>query len=103
MADIARLMDALADQLEKDDDIAPYLEALLSSSFVDFTFYIGDEVVPVSTVPELCDFLRGSANQLAQTDLTIYYWIGYCDDDTMPLYVIAQLENAVLPVHPDAG
>lgn len=95
MADIARLMDALADQLEKDDDIAPYLEALLSSSFVDFTFYIGDEVVPVSTIPELCDFLRGSANQLAQTDLTIYYWIGYCDDDTMPLYVIAQMENDV--------
>lgn len=95
MADIARLMDALADQLEKDDDIAPYLEALLSSSFVDFTFYIGDEVVPVSTVPELCDFLRGSANQLAQTDLTIYYWIGYCDDDTMPLYVICQMENDV--------
>lgn len=95
MADIARLMDALADQLEKDDDIAPYLEALLSSSFVDFTFYIGDEVVPVSTVPELCDFLRGSANQLAQTDLTIYYWIGYCDDDTMPLYVIGQMENDV--------
>ena len=95
MADIARLMDALADQLEKDDDIAPYLEALLSSSFVDFTFYIGDEVVPVSTVPELCDFLRGSANQLAQTDLTIYYWIGYCDDDTMPLYVICQMENGV--------
>ena len=94
MADIARLMDALADQLEKDDDIAPYLEALLSSSFVDFTFYVGDEVVPVSTVPELCDFLRGSANQLTQTDLTIYYWIGYCDDDTMPLYVIAQMENA---------
>lgn len=94
MADIARLMDALADQLEKDDDIAPYLEALLSSSFVDFTFYVGDEVVPVSTVPELCDFLRGSANQLAQTDLTIYYWIGYCDDDTMPLYVICQMENA---------
>lgn len=95
MADIARLMDALADQLEKDDDIAPYLEALLSSSFVDFTFYIGDEVVPVSTVPELCDFLRGSANQLAQTDLTIYYWIGYCDDDTMPFYVIGQMENDV--------
>ena len=95
MADIARLMDALADQLEKDDDIAPYLEALLSSSFVDFTFYVGDEVVPVSTVPELCDFLRESANQLAQTDLTIYYWIGYCDDDTMPLYVIAQMENDV--------
>lgn len=95
MADIARLMDALADQLEKDDDIAPYLEALLSSSFVDFTFYVGDEVVPVSTVPELCDFLRGSANQLAQTDLTIYYWIGYCDDDTMPLYVICQMENDV--------
>lgn len=95
MADIARLMDALADQLEKDDDIAPYLEALLSSSFVDFTFYVGDEVVPVSTVPELCDFLRGSANQLAQTDLTIYYWIGYCDDDTMPFYVIGQMENDV--------
>ena len=95
MADIARLMDALADQLEKDDDIAPYLEALLSSSFVDFTFYVGDEVVPVSTVPELCDFLRGSANQLAQTDLTAYYWIGYCDDDTMPLYVICQMENDV--------
>lgn len=95
MADIARLMDALADQLEKDDDIAPYLEALLSSSFVDFTFYVGDEVVPVSTVPELCDFLRGSAKQLAQTDLTIYYWIGYCDDDTMPLYVIGQMENDV--------
>lgn len=95
MADIARLMDALADQLEKDDDIAPYLEALLSSSFVDFTFYVGDEIVPVSTVPELCDFLRGSANQLAQTDLTIYYWIGYCDDDTMPLYVICQMENDV--------
>lgn len=95
MADIARLMDALADQLEKDDDIAPYLEALLSSSFVDFTFYVGDEVVPVSTVPELCDFLRESANQLAQTDLTIYYWIGYCDDDTMPFYVICQMENDV--------
>lgn len=95
MADIARLMDALADQLEKDDDIAPYLEALLSSSFVDFTFYVGDEIVPVSTVPELCDFLRGSAKQLAQTDLTIYYWIGYCDDDTMPLYVICQMENGV--------
>ena len=95
MADIARLMDALADQLEKDDDIAPYLEALLSSSFVDFTFYVGDEVVPVSTVPELCDFLRGSAKQLAQTDLTIYYWIGYCDDDTMPFYVIGQMENGV--------
>ena len=95
MADIARLMDALADQLEKDDDIAPYLEALLSSSFVDFTFYVGDEVVPVSTVPELCDFLRESANQLAQTDLTIYYWIGYCDDDTMPFYVIGQMENDV--------
>lgn len=95
MADIARLMDALADQLEKDDDIAPYLEALLSSSFVDFTFYVGDEVVPVSTVPELCDFLRGSAKQLAQTDLTIYYWIGYCDDDTMPFYVICQMENDV--------
>lgn len=95
MADIARLMDALADQLEKDETIAPYLEALLSSSFVDFTFYVGDEIVPVSTVPELCDFLRGSANQLAQTDLTAYYWIGYCDDDIMPLYVIAQMENAV--------
>ena len=95
MADIARLMDALADQLEKDDDIAPYLEALLSSSFVDFTFYVGDEIVPVSTVPELCDFLRGSAKQLAQTDLTIYYWIGYCDDDTMPFYVIGQMENGV--------
>lgn len=95
MADIARLMDALADQLEKDDDIAPYLDALLSSSFVDFTFYVGDEIVPVSTVPELCDFLRESANQLAQTDLTIYYWIGYCDDDTMPFYVIGQMENDV--------
>ncbi len=86
MTDLASLLDTLADQVEKDEALAPYLEALLANAAVTYTE--NGEDVQLAAIPELCDSMRSAAKALAQIDDSLYIWFGYDNDEPMPCYLI---------------
>ena len=101
MTALADLLDTLADQIERDEALAPYLEALLANAAVTYTE--NGEDVRLSTPSELCDSMRNAAKALAQIDDSLYILFGYDRDEPMPCYLIVSFGsvNFQFLVEPD--
>lgn len=83
--ELSRLLHSLADQVEKDTALRPYLEQLIQNC--DLTVTDGDsETTHVMSVSEFCDETRQFADVLAETDGSLGILLGY-DDDGLPFYL----------------
>lgn len=83
--ELSRLLHSLADQVEKDTALRPYLEQLIQTC--DLTVTDGDsETTHVMSVSEFCDETRQFADVLAETDGSLGILLGY-DDDGLPFYL----------------
>lgn len=83
--ELSRLLHSLADQIEKDTALRPYLEQLIQNC--DLTVTDGDsETTHVMSVSEFCDETRQFADVLAETDGSLGILLGY-DDDGLPFYL----------------
>ena len=83
--ELSRLLHLLADQVEKDTALRPYLEQLIQNC--DLTVTDGDsETTHVMSVSEFCDETRQFADVLAETDGSLGILLGY-DDDGLPFYL----------------
>lgn len=83
--ELSRLLHSLADQVEKDTALRPYLEQLIQNC--DLTVTVGDsETTHVMSVSEFCDETRQFADALAETDGSLGILLGY-DDDGLPFYL----------------
>lgn len=89
--ELSRLLHSLADQVEKDTALRPYLEQLLQNC--DLTVTDGDsETTHVMSVSEFCDETRQFADVLAETDGSLGILLGY-DDDGLPFYLTLALSD----------
>ena len=87
----SRLLHSLADQVEKDMALRPYLEQLIQNC--DLTVTDGDsETTHVMSVSEFCDETRQFADVLAETDGSLGILLGY-DDDGLPFYLTLALSD----------
>lgn len=83
--ELSRLLHSLADQIEKDTALRPYLEQLIQNC--DLTVTDGDsETTHVMSVSEFCDETRQFADALAETDGSLGILLGY-NDDGLPFYL----------------
>lgn len=83
--ELSRLLHSLADQIEKDTALRPYLEQLIQNC--DLTVTDGDsETTHVMSVSEFCDETRQFADVLAETDGSLGILLGY-NDDGLPFYL----------------
>ena len=89
--ELSRLLHSLADQIEKDTALRPYLEQLIQNC--DLTVTDGDsETTHVMSVSEFCDETRQFADVLAETDDSLGILLGY-DDDGLPFYLTLALSD----------
>lgn len=89
--ELSRLLHSLADQVEKDTALRPYLEQLIQNC--DLTVTDGDsETMHVMSVSEFCDETRQFADVLAETDGSLGILLGY-DDDGLPFYLTLALSD----------
>lgn len=89
--ELSRLLHSLADQVEKDTALRPYLEQLIQNC--DLTVTDGDsETTHVMSVSEFCDETRQFADALAETDGSLGILLGY-DDDGLPFYLTLALSD----------
>lgn len=89
--ELSRLLHSLADQVEKDTALRPYLEQLIQNC--DLTVTDGDsETKHVMSVSEFCDETRQFADVLAETDGSLGILLGY-DDDGLPFYLTLALSD----------
>lgn len=89
--ELSRLLHSLADQVEKDTALRPYLEQLIQNC--DLTVTDGDsETTHVMSVSEFCDETRQFADVLAETDGSLGILLGYNDDD-LPFYLTLALSD----------
>lgn len=89
--ELGRLLHSLADQVEKDTALRPYLEQLIQNC--DLTVTDGDsETTHVMSVSEFCDETRQFADVLAETDGSLGILLGY-DDDGLPFYLTLALSD----------
>ena len=89
--ELSRLLHSLADQVEKDTALRPYLEQLIQNC--DLTVTDGDsETTHVMSVSEFCDETRQFADVLAESDGSLGILLGY-DDDGLPFYLTLALSD----------
>lgn len=89
--ELSRLLHSLADQVEKDTALRPYLEQLIQNCALTVTD--GDsETTHVMSVSEFCDETRQFADALAETDGSLGILLGY-DDDGLPFYLTLALSD----------
>lgn len=89
--ELSRLLHSLADQVEKDMALRPYLEQLIQNC--DLTVTDGDsETTHVMSVSEFCDETRQFADVLAETDGSLGILLGY-NDDGLPFYLTLALSD----------
>ena len=89
--ELSRLLHSLADQVEKDTALRPYLEQLIQNC--DLTVTDDDsETTHVMSVSEFCDETRQFADVLAETDGSLGILLGY-DDDGLPFYLTLALSD----------
>lgn len=89
--ELSRLLHSLADQVEKDTALRPYLEQLIQNC--DLTVTDGDsETTHVMSVSEFCDEMRQFADVLAETDGSLGILLGY-NDDGLPFYLTLALSD----------
>ena len=89
--ELSRLLHSLADQVEKDTALRPYLEQLIQNC--DLTVTDGDsETTHVMSVSEFCDETRQFADVLAEMDGSLGILLGY-DDDGLPFYLTLALSD----------
>lgn len=89
--ELSRLLHSLADQVEKDTALRPYLEQLIQNC--DLTVTDGDsETTHIMSVSEFCDETRQFADVLAETDGSLGILLGY-DDDGLPFYLTLALSD----------
>lgn len=89
--ELSRLLHSLADQVEKDTALRPYLEQLIQNC--DLTVTDGNsETTHVMSVSEFCDETRQFADVLAETDGSLGILLGY-DDDGLPFYLTLALSD----------
>lgn len=89
--ELSRLLHSLADQVEKDTALRPYLEQLIQNC--NLTVTDGDsETTHVMSVSEFCDETRQFADVLAETDGSLGILLGY-DDDGLPFYLTLALSD----------
>ena len=89
--ELSRLLHSLADQVEKDTALRPYLEQLIQNC--DLTVTDGDsETTHVMSVSEFCDETRQFADVLAETDGSLGILLGYSDDG-LPFYLTLALSD----------
>lgn len=89
--ELSRLLHSLADQVEKDTALRPYMEQLIQNC--DLTVTDGDsETTHVMSVSEFCDETRQFADVLAETDGSLGILLGY-DDDGLPFYLTLALSD----------
>lgn len=89
--ELSRLLHSLADQVEKDTALRPYLEQLIQNC--DLTVTDGDsETTHVMSVSEFCDETRQFADVLAETDDSLGILLGY-NDDGLPFYLTLALSD----------
>ena len=97
--ELSRLLHSLADQVEKDTALRPYLEQLIQNC--DLTVTDGDsETTHVMSVSEFCDETRQFADVLAETDGSLGILLGY-NDDGLPFYLTLAVSDGRACV-PDA-
>ena len=85
--DLGRLIHTLADQMEQDDALLPYLEQLIANADVTFTDMDG-EVVYVSDTEEFFAGMRDFADAAMSVDMSTGILVGY-NDDGLPFYFTA--------------
>ena len=89
--ELSRLLHSLADQVEKDTALRPYLEQLIQNCGLTVTD--GDsETTHVMSVSEFCDETRQFADVLAETDGSLGILLGY-DDNGLPFYLTLALSD----------
>ena len=89
--ELSRLLHSLADQVEKDTALRPYLEQVIQNC--DLTVTDGDsETTHVMSVSEFCDETRQFADVLAETDGSLGILLGY-NDDGLPFYLTLALSD----------
>ena len=89
--ELSRLLHSLADQVEKDTALRPYLEQLIQNC--DLTVTDGDsETTHVMSVSEFCDETRQFADVLAETNGSLGILLGY-NDDGLPFYLTLALSD----------
>lgn len=89
--ELSRLLHSLADQVEKDTALRPYLEQIIQNC--DLTVTDGDsETTHVMSVSEFCDETRQFADVLAETDGSLGILLGY-GDDGLPFYLTLALSD----------
>lgn len=89
--ELSRLLHSLADQVEKDTALRPYLEQLIQNC--DLTVTDGDsETTHVMSVSEFCDETRQFADVLAEADGSLGILLGY-NDDGLPFYLTLALSD----------
>ena len=89
--ELSRLLHSLADQVEKDTALRPYMEQLIQNC--DLTVTDGDsETTHVMSVSEFCDETRQFADVLAETDGSLGILLGY-NDDGLPFYLTLALSD----------
>lgn len=89
--ELSRLLHSLADQVEKDTTLRPYLEQLIQNC--NLTVTDGDsETTHVMSVSEFCDETRQFADVLAETDGSLGILLGY-NDDGLPFYLTLALSD----------
>ena len=89
--ELSRLLHSLADQVEKDTALRPYLEQLIQNC--DLTVTDGNsETTHVMSVSEFCDETRQFADALAETDGSLGILLGY-NDDGLPFYLTLALSD----------
>ena len=89
--ELSRLLQSLADQVEKDTALRPYLEQLIQNC--DLIVTDGDsETTHVMSVSEFCDETRQFADVLAETDGSLGILLGY-NDDGLPFYLTLALSD----------
>ena len=89
--ELSRLLHSLADQVEKDTALRPYLEQLIQNC--DLTVTDGNsETTHVMSVSEFCDETRQFADVLAETDGSLGILLGY-NDDGLPFYLTLALSD----------
>lgn len=85
--DLGRLFHTLADQMERDDALLPYIERLVANTTVTFTSDSG-ETTRTTTTAEFFDGMREFADSLMLEDATLGILVGYSDDG-LPFYFTA--------------
>ena len=89
--ELSRLLHSLADKVEKDTTLRPYLEQLIQNC--NLTVTDGDsETTHVMSVSEFCDETRQFADVLAETDGSLGILLGY-NDDGLPFYLTLALSD----------